>query len=158
MKVFSFGAMLFALWALLSGQYSFLLLGLGVVSVVLTLYLAHRMRVIDHESYPLHLYACAPAFIGYILREIIKANIDVITCILKIGGREISPQLVNIPVSQRTDLGRVIYANSITLTPGTVSIELDKDFITVHALTKEGAAELLSGEMAQQIPDQQVKA
>jgi len=154
MKVFSFGAMLFALWALLSGQFSLLLLSLGGGSVALTLYFANRMRVIDHESYPVHLYSRLPGYFSYIFREIIKANIEVIKRILKVGGKDISPQLVTIPVPQKTDLGRVIYANSITLTPGTVSIELDKDFVTVHALTKEGAEELLSGEMAMKIPDQ----
>ncbi len=154
MKFFSFGALLFALWTLLSGQLSLLLLSLGGVSVALTLYIANRMSVIDHESYPVHLRTRLPAYFIYIIREIIKANIEVIKRILRLGGKEISPQLVTIPVPQKTDLGRVIYANSITLTPGTVSIELEKDFVTVHALTKEGADELLSGDMARAIPDQ----
>ncbi|VAW85371.1 Na(+) H(+) antiporter subunit E [hydrothermal vent metagenome] len=154
MKVISFGVLLFALWVLLSGHLSFLLLSLGVASVGLTLWLVKRMNVIDHESHPVHLYSRFPAFIIYIMREIIKANIDVVKRILKLGGKEISPQLIDIPVPQKTDLGRVIYANSITLTPGTVSVELGKDFVTVHALTKEGANDLLSGDMSRAIPDQ----
>jgi len=154
MKIISFGVLLFALWVLLSGHFSFLLLGLGVASVGLTLWLVKRMNVVDHESHPVHLYSRFPTFIIYIMREIIKANIDVIKRILKLGGKEISPQLVNIPVPQKTDLGRVIYANSITLTPGTVSIELGKDFVTVHALTKEGVDDLLGGDMSRAIPDQ----
>jgi len=154
MKVISFGALLFALWVLLSGHFSFLLLSLGLASVALTLYLVRRMNVIDHESHPVHLYSKFPTFFIYIIREIVKANIDVIKRILKVGGKEISPQLVKLPVSQKTDLSRVIYANSITLTPGTVSVELNKDFVTVHALTKEGADELLSGDMSKMIPEQ----
>ena len=154
MKVISFGVLLFVLWVLLSGHFSFFLLSLGVASVGLTLWLVKRMDVIDHESHPVHLYSKFPVFIIYIMREIVKANIDVIKRILKLGGKEISPQLINIPVSQKTDLGRVIYANSITLTPGTVSIELGKDFVIVHALTKEGANDLLSGDMSRAIPDQ----
>ncbi len=154
MKVISFGVLLFALWALLSGYFSPLLLSLGAISVALTLYLANRMNVIDHESYPLHLYSKFPLFFAYIMREIVIANIDVVKEILKIGSKGISPQVIKLPLPQQTDLGRAIYANSITLTPGTVTVELDKNFVTVHALTKEGADELLSGEMSVMIPDQ----
>lgn len=154
MKIFSFGALLFVLWIMLSGKFSLLLLSLGGGSVVLTLIIAKRMNVIDHESYPVHLYSKFPRFFIYIMVEIIKSNFAMIKHILKLGETDISPQLINIPAPQKTDLGRVIYANSITLTPGTVSIELDPDGITVHALTKKGADDLLEGSMARKIPDQ----
>jgi len=154
MKTLGFTVLLFILWVLLSGQFSWLLLSLGLASVLLTVFLASRMNVIDHESYPIHLSAKLPAFLAYIMWEIIKANIDVAKRILNTGGKTISPQLVEIPVPQKSDLGRVMYANSITLTPGTVSVELDNDRVLVHALSKEGVEDLLSGEMAKAIPDQ----
>ena len=153
MKAFGFAVLLFILWVLLSGHFTPLLLGLGVASVALTVFLATRMNVIDHESYPVHISSKKPAFIFYLLREIIAANIDVIKRIVFQGGKNISPQLIEIPVPQQTDLGKVIYANSITLTPGTVSISLEKDKVLVHTLSKEGAEELLAGDMAKQIPD-----
>lgn len=156
MKVFSYGIFLFVFWLLLSGHFAPLLLGLGLASVVLTIFLVKRMNIIDHESYPLHLSSQFPAFFVYIFREIVNANIDVTKRIMKSGGKSISPQLVEIPVPQKTDLGRVIYANSITLTPGTVSVELTKDKVTVHALTKEAANDLSGGSMAKAIPDQVV--
>ncbi len=142
------------LWVLLSGQFTLLLLGLGLASVLLTIFLASRMSVIDHESYPIHISSKLPAFFVYIMWEILKANIDVTKRILNLGGKTISPQVVEIPVPQKTDLSRVIYANAITLTPGTVSVQLDKSRVLVHALSKEGADDLLSGKMAQAIPDQ----
>ena len=154
MKALSFAVVLFALWILLSGHFSPLLLGLGVVSVAITVLIATRMKVIDHESYPLHLSSKLPSFLFYIVIEIVKANIDVIKRILKSGGSGISPQLVEIPVPQTSDLGRVIYANAVTLTPGTVCVELEDDKMIVHALTEEGAKALLSGDMAKMIPDQ----
>jgi len=157
MKAFSFAVLLFILWILLSGHFTPLLLGLGVASVALTVYLASRMNVIDHESYPLQLSSKLPSFYLYIGREIVKANIDVIKRILKYDGKTISPQLVELPVTQKTDIGRVIYANAVTLTPGTVCIELENDKMLVHALSKEGADDLLSGDMAKQIPDQEDK-
>ncbi|MDH5572484.1 MAG: Na+/H+ antiporter subunit E [Gammaproteobacteria bacterium] len=156
MKTFSYGILLFVFWLLLSGHFEPLLLGFGLASVVLTVFMAKRMNVIDHESYPLHLSSRIPAFFVYLIREIVNANIRVIKQIMIPGGKSISPQLIEIPVPQKTDLARVIYANSITLTPGTVSVELTKDKVTVHALTKQTADDLLTGTMAKAIPDQVV--
>jgi multicomponent Na+:H+ antiporter subunit E len=58
---------------------------------------------------------------------------------------------VTLPVSQRTEIGRALYANSITLTPGTVSIDLGEDYVSVHALTEEGAQALIEGEMDRRV-------
>ena len=157
MMLLSYSAFLFAFWLLLSGHFSPLMLGLGLASVALTVLLIRRMTLIDHESYPLHLSSRLPAFLLYIIKEIVKANIDVIKRILTFNRKSISPQLIEIDSPLKTDLGSVIYANSITLTPGTVSIDLNKDKILVHALTRESAEDLASGDMAKSIPDQIVK-
>ncbi len=157
MKSYSFAALLFLFWIFLSGHFDPLLLGFGVASVALTVFLSKRMNVIDHKSYPLHLSSKLPGFFVYIFREIIKANVDVITRVLGWRGASISPQLIDIPLLQKTDLGAVIYANAITLTPGTVSIELSKETITIHALTKEAADELLTGSMSNEISNRVFK-
>ena len=151
MKSIGFLALLSLFWFLLSGHVEPLILGLGVVSVALTFYLSQRMNVIDHESYPLHLSYKMPGFYLYIFGEIIKANIDVVARVLKWNGNSIKPQMVDIPQSQSTDLGAVIYANSITLTPGTVTIEMSDDKLLVHALSKESADELATGDMSKTI-------
>ena len=151
MKSFSFVVLLFLFWLFLSGHFEPLLLGLGVASVALTVFLSWRMNVIDHESYPLHLSLKFPGFFLYLFREIIKANIDVATRVLRWRGKSISPQMIDIPQSQESDLGAVMYANSITLTPGTVTIRLSKDSLTVHALSKETATELATGTMSKEI-------
>lgn len=153
MKTFSYSILLFLFWLVLSGRFEPLLLGLGLASVVLTAFLVKRMNIIDHESYPLHLSSQFPAFIIYIFREIVNANIDVIKRILTFSNTSISPQLIEIPLPQKTDLARVIYANSITLTPGTVSVALTREKVIVHALTKEAAEHLSAGSMAKAIPD-----
>jgi len=153
MIAFKYGILLFLFWLLLSGHFSPLLLGLGLASVVLTVFLMKRMNVIDHESYPLHLATRLPTFIVYIFREILVANIDVLKRIITSRGKVITPQLVDIPLPQKTELGRAIYANAITLTPGTVSVEIKENKIIVHALTKEAADDLATGKMAQAIPD-----
>lgn len=153
MKTFGFSTVLCIFWISLSGYFEPLLLGLGLASVALTVFLAKRMNLIDDESYPFHLFSQLPAFFVYIFNEIVKANIDVVKRIMTSKGRSISPQLIEIPVPQESDLGRVIYANSITLTPGTVCVALSKDTLTIHALTKEAAQDLAEGSMAKKIPD-----
>ncbi len=153
-----YGALLCLFWVLLSGHFDPLLLGLGIASVALTLYLTHRMDILDNESFPLHILASLPAFIAYILWEICKSNIDVLKRILSRDVKAITPQWKEYPLPQTTDLGRVIYANSITLTPGTVSVELKKDTVLVHSLAKELADDLSSGEMARAIPDKAAEA
>ncbi|MGB5277771.1 MAG: Na+/H+ antiporter subunit E [Gammaproteobacteria bacterium] len=149
--IVSLGVVLFALWLGLSGHLTPLMLSLGVASTLLTVYIAHRMDVIDHETYPAHMTILLVRFWFFLGREIVAANIDVIKRIFK-PGKNISPQLFELPVTQKTDLSRVIYANSITLTPGTVSVNLNKDSVTVHSLSKDGAKDLSSGRVANAIP------
>ena len=149
--ILSMSVALVVLWILLSSHFEPLLLGLGAASVLLTLYIALRMDVIDHESHPFHLTTRLLKFWILLYWEIIKANVDVVFRVL--GFRPISPTVINLPVPHKTDLGRVIYANSITLTPGTVSIEVRQDCIIVHALSEEGARELENGYLAGIVPE-----
>ena len=79
-----------------------------------------------------------------------KANVDVARRILT-PGRSISPTMLRVRATQRTDLGRVVFANSITLTPGTVSVDVGEDEILVHALSRDGAEELAGGEMDRRV-------
>jgi len=83
-------------------------------------------------------------------REIIKSNIDVAGRILS-PRLPISPNIFTVRAGQKTDLGRVTYANSITLIPGTVAMDVDEDVITVHALTEDAAADLKRGEMNRRV-------
>lgn len=144
---FGLWLVLIALWLLLSGHYVPLLLTFGVLSCALIVWIAARLDVIDHEAIPLQLKVFG--YIGYLVwlgKEIAKANIDVAKIVLD-PELPISPVLVNVPATQRTDVGKVIYANSITLTPGTVSVEVMDDKILVHAVTREAAEGLARGDM-----------
>lgn len=147
----SLGIVLAILWLLLSGYFEALLLLLGLGSVILVVHLALRMDVVDHEGHPVHLkFMGTINYWSWLLKAIIIANIDVCKRILS-PAMPISPVVVKVKSCQATDLGHVIYANSITLTPGTVSMNVDGDVIEVHALTREGAEELQSGEMDRRI-------
>jgi multicomponent Na+:H+ antiporter subunit E len=139
------------LWLLLSGHFADpLLLGLGLVSVLAVVAIVHRMDVLDHEAHPIHLSWRGAVYWPWLLKEIALANLDVAKAILRLPGG-IDPCVFKVRASQRGELGRVIYANSITLTPGTVTIAIEDDQLTIHALTTGAAEGLDSGEMDRRV-------
>ena len=91
-----------------------------------------------------------PLYVIWLIWEIIKANVDVARRILD-PRLPISPRMVRVKADQRHELSRVIYANSITLTPGTVSVDTEGDMILVHALTKPAADDVEAGKMGRQV-------
>ena len=151
--ILGLGASLAAFWMLLSGSISLdhtLVLWLGVVSVILTLYLIIRMDRIDGFPAQIRL---GPKLIKYWLwlgKEIGKANMDVARIVLS-PKMNISPRMVRVKASQQTDVGIATFANSITLTPGTVSVDIDDGEILVHAITDETAQGLLESDIDQRV-------
>jgi multicomponent Na+:H+ antiporter subunit E len=139
-------ATLAVVWLLLSGHYEPLLLAFGAASCALTCFIARRFDDAERESHALPLTWRLPAYWLWLLGEIVKANIDVARRVVD-PRLPIDPRLFEVEATQRTDLGRVIFANSITLTPGTISVDVGADRILVHALTREGAEALLEGTM-----------
>lgn len=142
----SLGLALAILWMLLSGYFVPLLLTLGVISIVVVVLIARRMDVVDHEGQPLHLSWRIAFYWFWLLKEIMMSAIHVAGVVIK-GRMPIRPALLHIKPTQRTEMGQVIFANSITLTPGTVTVALENGELMVHALTQEAADGLLSGEM-----------
>ena len=140
-------------WLGNSGHYSALLLGFGAVSVLVVFFLARRMNVIDHESQPLNFIGRKlPGYYLWLVGKILRSNIDVVIRIWR-GNRAISPVEATLPMRLDSAMGKVIYANSITLTPGTVAMDLGDQTVLVHALTREALAELEQGEMHRRVAD-----
>ena len=144
-------ALLAAAWWLLSGHTDGLLLGLGAASVVLTVWLSRRMDVVDRESHPLHLSVGLARFWVLLLRDIVISNLQVLRLVFS-PRAALSPRIVELPRTPREDLAQVVLANAITLTPGTVTLEIDDRHLVVHALTEAGAADILAGTMAARLP------
>lgn len=142
--------MLFVVWLIWSGHFTPFLIGLGLASVILVVLLVRRMGLIDGESVPIGLGLRPLLYLPWLLLQIVKANFQVARIVLN-PRLPIRPQLLRVPTEQNSDLGRVIYANSITLTPGTVSIDLDGGGITVHALDDAGADGVREGEMGRRV-------
>jgi len=117
-----------------------------VVSIGITALLSRRMDAVNEETFPIE-YAWRPVvYLGWLLKEIVLSNLHVAQAII---ARElpIRPQLVRVRTTQATDVGHVIHANSITITPGTVSLDVRDGTILVHALTNTTAEGVQSGEM-----------
>ena len=146
----SLGAVLLIVWLLLSGHYTPFILTLGVASCIVVVTVTLRMDIADHEGHPIHLSWRALIYWPWLLVEIIKANWDVARRVLS-PSLPVTPTMIRVKASQTSDLGQVIYANSITLTPGTISVDVANGEILVHALSREGAEELEGGEMDQRV-------
>ena len=137
---------LFAIWIALSGHFTPFLLVAGAVCCALVVFIAHRMDVIDHESFPVQMTGRLPLYWVWLSLEVVKAKLDVAWRVWH-PRLPIDPALERLPASQHTDLSRVIYANSITLTPGTVSTYVGEGFVEVHALNRASLEALREGEM-----------
>jgi multicomponent Na+:H+ antiporter subunit E len=139
-----------ALWLLLSGHYTPMVLGLGAFSCLFCAYVCHRMGIVDSESVPLHMLARLPLYALSLGCEIAKSNWDVAKRIV-LPGRRISPTIVRLRARQSSELGQVIFANSITLTPGTVTVALRDGDAIVHAISEENAQDMEGGDMDQRV-------
>ena len=137
-------------WLMLSGHYTPLLLAFGAVSVGLVVWLAQRMDVVDHESVPMHLTRQAATFWPWLLVEIVKSNIDVVRRVLD-PRMPIERSIIRVPTGDMSPLRETIYANAITLTPGTVSLDVGDGEVVVHALSRTAADAVKEGEMARRV-------
>ena len=141
-------------WLAWSGHFADpLLLSLGLLSSLFTVGLVARMGILDSEAVPIHL-GLKPFthYAPWLLKEIIESNIDVTKRILN-PRLPIHPRLIVIRSGQTSALAEVILANSITLTPGTVSVDVQHEQIWVHALSADDAQEDMSGEMRRRVSE-----
>lgn len=150
MYAVSSALVLYAFWLLLSGYFTAFLMTAGAASAIAVVALARRMEIVDHEGHPIHLGWRALTYWPWLIIEIVKSAWDVSKVILN-PRLPISPTLIRVKTSQKTEVGVVVYANSITLTPGTISVDVGHGEILVHALTREGAAGLQTGEMDKRV-------
>ncbi|MBU00337.1 MAG: cation transporter [Gemmatimonadetes bacterium] len=135
LRALGLGAILFIFWLLLSGHYTdTLLIGLGLGSCGLVVGLAMRMDLVDHEGVPLQLGGRFWVYFPWLMKEIFIANVNVARVILN-PKLPISPVVTHFRASQESDLGKTIYANSITLTPGTITTSIQGQDLEIHALT-----------------------
>lgn len=143
-------AALTVVWGLWSGHTEPMILGFGVFSIALTAWYARRMDRVD-GMVPAYTFGLRLAtYLPWLALEVVKSNLYVARIILS-PSMPISPRLIRVPGTQCTDLGAVTYANSITLTPGTITCDVREGYLIVHALTAETAAGVESGDMDRRV-------
>lgn len=146
MRSASLAVVLFLLWLMLSGHYVPFLVGAGAACAILCVAIAARMGLVDAEGHSVHLLPGALTYFPWLLWEIAKSAWTVAKLILH-PRLPISPIMTQVVASQRSSVGIVSYANSITLTPGTITTGVKGNVLTVHALTRDGALDLEGGGM-----------
>ena len=152
MRVGLLFVVLMAGWLLMSGHYNGLLVSLGVISVTFCVLLSHAINATDEEGLPTHIFARLPSYLFWLFGEIIKSNYATAKFIL--NGRS-DPEIFEVTATQNTAAGIATYANSITLTPGTVTMDINedesRDQFLVHALHADFGADVRSNEMDRRV-------
>lgn len=144
------GAALLSFWLLLSGHYTLLVTSFGVISVLLVVYVAHRMDVADRESVPYSIGLRGLTYLPWLALEVLKSNLSVMAVVLR-PKLEIQPSFGRYQGHEKTTVGRFIYANSITLTPGTITTGVYGTSMEVHALDAKSLAGTEEGEMDRRV-------
>lgn len=148
--VISLIVVLSLIWIGNSGFFNGLLLSLGAVSVAFVVFMAYRLNILDEESQPLHVSRRILLYWLWLLKTLVESNITVIKRIWK-GRKSLDPVVARLPMSQETDMGKTIYANSITLTPGTTTLDIEGDTMIVYALSYDAIEYLQGGDMDRRV-------
>ena len=145
-----FTVLLIAAWVLWSGMFKPLLLGLGAFSCALAAYIAVRMGYFDSNVFALRFNLRVFTFWGWLFKEIVRSSLEVARIVLA-RELQLATRVVEIDASQLSPVDQAILGNSITLTPGTLTLDAHKGKLLVHALTAEGAEALEDGEMLRRV-------
>ena len=142
---------MFAFWILLSGEFTFILITSGVVASLITAYLSHDIFVgkADLKTETGRVFKFI-VYIPWLLWEIILANVEIAYLVLS-PKPLVDPQIVRFKNDLKTDLGIVTLAHSITLTPGTVTVEANREEFVIHAIWQKSADGIIGGEMQQKV-------
>jgi len=143
-------ALLITAWLLWSGQVKPLLLGLGAFSCLLIAYLTRRMGYIDNEVFALRFGLRLLSFWAWLAKEIVRSSIEVARLVLD-PRLPISPRTVEIKANANHPVDQAILGNSITLTPGTLTLDVHRGVLKVHCLTQNDADAIISGEMDRRV-------
>lgn len=150
LRMLVLGLLLIAAWLLWSGFFKALLLGLGAVSCVLTLYIVRRMGYFDDETFAFNYDFRLLGFWAWLGKEIVKSSLEVAQIVLQ-PKIVVTPSIVDIDASDLHVVDQVLLGNSITLTPGTLTLDVHEGRLLVHALTADGAAAVAEGEMKRRV-------
>lgn len=144
---------MFIFWLMLSWNFEPFPLIIGAICSLLVAYWSHDLLIGEPDfGITLRRYLSLAKFIPWLLWQILLANLNVVY--LTLNPKDlIEPTLIRFNPDLQTDMGVVILANSITLTPGTVTIVANQQEFVVHAITQKHAESLLHGDMQAKVRD-----
>lgn len=145
---------MFVFWIILSNIFDLIHLSLGVFCSLLVAYVSHDLLITREKisTIPREIFGFVKYFV-WLVKEIIVANIDVAKIVLD-PKLPISPRIIKYESELESDLSKTTYANSITLTPGTLTVDVDEESnYFVHCLAKHHADGLKDGEMERRIQE-----
>ncbi len=122
----------------------------GVISCAFVTYLSIKLKIYSSHHERIKFNLRLPLYLPWLLKEIAKSNLHVACCILG-SKNSIQPQMVCTKPSQKTNTGLAVHANCITLTPGTISVDINDDEILVHALTNHTAQGIIDGDIDKRV-------
>ena len=134
MKILVLAILYGLIWISFSGHFDFLLLSFGVISVLIVLYTLRRMQIVDETpvKFQMNIFSLI-TYCFWLIKEILRSNITVAKTILS-PQIKIKQNMFDVPLSPKSEAAQVIFANSITLTPGTITVETEKKSLLVHSL------------------------
>lgn len=137
-KIFWIGLLLFSFWLLLTVTYNVISLMIGIGVVLIVLWFNRDLLINEHESdfYSIKSIIRLIQFLFVLVKEIIIANIQVAKIVLD-QKMPIQSSFFHYPIQLKKPMNQVIYANAITLTPGTLTVDTKDDYFIIHALTDD---------------------
>lgn len=156
MRFWSFFVSLAVFWVLVSGQvdpaHDAYLMGVGLACCLAVAWIAWRMGVVDEEGHPVGFLIRLAGYAPWLLAQVMLSNLDVARRVWHPRPRQrIAPRVIRVPHRLVSGFGIATYANSITLTPGTVTVAVEKDHMVVHALHEAAARSLEEGAMHERV-------
>jgi len=137
-------------WLFWSGLFTPLLLFVGALSCALTVYMVRRMGYFDTQLFTPRYMLRLVGYWGWLFLEVVRASIQVASVVLS-PRLPVSPQVIEINAEELELIDQVVLGNSITLTPGTLALDVHDGKLLVHTLTCEGAYALREGEMKRRV-------
>ena len=143
-------AVLMLAWVLWSGFLKPLLLALGAFSTLLVVFLAYRMRLFESVVFEWRFLLRLVRYWGWLAKQVLRSSLEVSRLVLS-PKMPISPTVAEFDAGCKEEIDQAILGNSITLTPGTLTLQIQDGHFVVHALTESGAREVVDGEMDRRV-------
>ena len=139
-------------WSIIDGKLTVESIVLGTAASIIIIYLNRDIMFTIDDGGPVTLRYLwhYSTLIAVLVVEIVKSNINVAKIVLN-PKMPIEPSFVRVPVRFKKDFNKVLYGNVVTLTPGTLTVDIDEDEYIIHALTKDAAEGLHGSELEKHV-------